>query len=343
MIDQSEIAHYVDDLVASGQVTAAVAVVQKRDRRPISAVAGYLDPDECQSRATVDAQFDLASLTKVLSGTLAVVLDQSGDLGLDTPLAEIWAALDDRLATVTLEDLLRHRAGFRRWMPLYAVCDLPQEVATRLLDGRWCDAPTPVYSDLDYLLWGLSVERALRVSYTDLLSARVLAALGVDEFSWSDAGERLWVGCLLPTGREVELADAVGLEVAEQPAPERGRPQDGNCRFLGRPIGHAGLFGSARGLLALAQSFLAPGDLLSAAAVERALGGSDRFATGWFRRAETVAGAALGERAFGHEGFTGGSVWVDPEAELIAVLLAHRASLKVDLSEARARFHRLAL
>jgi len=346
-------APFVDDLVATGQVTAAVAMVQRRDRLPEVAVAGRVDAvrvdadcvdaDESERRVGPDGLFDLASLTKTLSGTLALVLDQSGDLPLATSLGEIWSAVDDRLARTTVEDLLRHRAGLRRWMPLYAVCSSPQELAPRLLDGQWVDATPPAYSDLDYLLWGLSVEHALGTTYAELLNQRVLTVLGSSEFSWSGGGEDRLVACCLPTGREVELAAAVGLQIDELPAPDRGRPQDGNCRFLGRPMGHAGMFGTASGLLALARAFLEPGSLLSTAAVDRALGGADRFATGWFRRSETAAGRVLGERAFGHEGFTGGSLWVDPDGGLMAVLLAHRASLTVDLSEARVGFHRLAL
>lgn len=339
MTDRSDIARFVEDLVATEQVTAAVAWVQSGDREVLSAAAGALDPGERRLPVGTDARFDLASITKSFSGALALVLHQTGELSLQTELGAVWSSVDDRLARVTLEDLLRHRAGFRRWMPLYAVCSTTDEVAGRLLDGEWLDAPEPVYSDLDYLLWGLSVERALGVRWTELVRQRVQSVLGMEAFAERSPA----VGCLLPTGREVELAASVGLRIGLQPAPDIGEPQDGNCRFLGRALGHAGLFGSAAGVAALGLEFLRPGTLVDAGAAATALGGADRYALGWFRQGETAAGRVLGERAFGHEGFTGGSLWVDPDADLVTVLLAHRATLAVDLSEARARLHRLAL
>jgi CubicO group peptidase (beta-lactamase class C family) len=119
--------------------------------------------------------------------------------------------------------------------------------------------------------------------------------------------------------------------------------QDGNARFLGGLAGHAGLFAPAAGVLALAREWLRPQALLTRRQVERALAGTGPYALGWARRrVRGSAGAALAPSAFGHAGFTGGSVWIDPEQDRIFVWLGHRRSAASDLNAWRRRFHALA-
>jgi CubicO group peptidase (beta-lactamase class C family) len=221
-------------------------------------------------------------------------------------------------------------------MPLYAVCPDPARVAARLLADDWLTATAAEYSDLDYLLWCLSVEKALARGYFELLGERVLTPLGVHDVVATPAPPERAVRCALPTGREVELARSVGLTVAELPPPARGEAQDGNCRFLGRPGGHAGLFATAVAVREVAREWMRPGRLFSSADVDGALGGTGRYALGWYRASESAAGRRLGPTAFGHDGFTGGTVWVVPERELVVVAQCHRAGLAIDLSEDRA-------
>jgi CubicO group peptidase (beta-lactamase class C family) len=159
-------------------------------------------------------------------------------------------------------------------------------------------------------------------------------------FGW-EADART-VACDLTTRREVELAAEEHLSIDEMGPPELGEPQDGNTRFLHRVIGHAGLFGDLTTLGGLAGQWLRPGNLLRADSVARALGGPGRFALGWFRQGETQGGRALGPQAFGHEGFTGGSLWSDPETDLTVAVLAHRATVASDLGPFRESLHHLA-
>jgi CubicO group peptidase (beta-lactamase class C family) len=163
----------------------------------------------------------------------------------------------------------------------------------------------------------------------------------VEQFSFGGDVDAV-LECALPTGKEVTLAAAVGIEVAEQPAPDRGQPQDGNARFLGGACGHAGLFATLAGVRALAGIYSTPGGLLSEESILRSAGGSGRYGLGWFRAGETAAGRSLGSQAFGHEGFVGSSVWLDPAADRVAILLAHRSNLTVEMAGSRERFHRLA-
>ena len=329
----------VDGLVAGGQATAAAALIGNR-RGVVTAVsAGDARPGRGRSQPL----FDLASLSKLWTASLALRLAARGALPLATSVGDLWPGCDPRLAGRTLEDLLRHRAGLRPWTALYRRCRRRASVARLLTGGELLGARRGTYSDLDYVLWGLSAERALGRPLGDLLRDELARPLGLDHRPPPRAGA-FWLPCRLGNGREVELAAAQGLRVAPLGPPAAGRVQDGNARFLGAPAGHAGVFATPRAMLALAREWLRPQTLWPAAAARAALAGPGPYALGWRRATRRgSAGPALGPGAFGHVGFTGGSVWLDPASGAALVLLAHRASLDVQLAPARRRFHALAL
>jgi len=133
----------------------------------------------------------------------------------------------------------------------------------------------------------------------------------------------------------------LGLGLVRPRRTWAGVPQDGNARRLGRLGGHAGLFLSTRALGALARAWLRPGWVLPAASIARALGGPrGAHALGWARRRrDGSAGGALSAASFGHTGFTGGSLWIDPERDLVVILLAHRRSTAIDANPLRRELH----
>jgi CubicO group peptidase (beta-lactamase class C family) len=284
--------------------------------------------------------FDLASLAKPFTATLALVLEARGELRLCTLLGDVWPEVASPLAQTPLEDLLRHRSRLQPWTPLYGRLSGPGEVARLLLnDERLVGARRPTYSDLGFILWGLTVEQALGENLEELLRELVLKPLDIHgEISGSIDSHRAPVECHLDNSRERALAGGLGFEVEEGEPPGKG-PQDGNARWLGRYLGHAGLFGSARALWGLAVEWLEP-QILSPILVADALEGRGRFRLGWWRAtASGSAGRSMSKQSFGHVGFSGGSLWIDPESRLIFVLLAHRKRTSVDLTPWRRRFH----
>ena len=332
-------ADVVAGLGERGLVTAAAALVAEAD----DAIADVSWGDALAGDGAARPLFDLASLSKLWTASLALRLSARGLLPLGLEVGQIWPGCDPRLARRTLEDLLRHRAGFRPWTPLYRRCERPEEVASLLLGGELLGAAAGTYSDLDYVLWGLSASQALGRSLAGLMKSEVIAPLGLEAES-DPAGGTFWVPCRLGNEREVELAAAQGIRLRREGPPGEGRAQDGNARFLGARAAHAGLFGTPWAMLALAREWLSPGALWPAEAVEEALGGSEPFALGWRRATpEGSAGPALAPGAFGHLGFTGGSVWIEPGRGRILILLAHRSGVEVDLAAERREFHRLAM
>ena len=329
----------VDGLVHRGLVTAAAALVADAGE----AVAYARSGDARRSGGGGEPLFDLASLTKPWTASLALRLDAGGTLPLGLEIGEVWPRCERRLAGRTLEDLLRHRAGFQPWTPLYERCRASEDVADLLLGGELLGAPAATYSDLDLILWGLSASEALDRSLADLLAGELIEPLGLEARS-APTGTAFWVPCALGNEREVELAAAQGFRVAAAGPPAPGRVQDGNARFLGALAGHAGLFATPWAMLALAREWLAPGALWPAEAVERAMAGDGLFALGWRRvRPGDSGGPALGPGAFGHVSFTGGSVFVDPGRGRVLILLAHRSRAGAELLPERHEFHRLAI
>lgn len=339
----------VAELVDAGVASAAVGLVGTPDRVVWSEAVGEARRGVA---ATTETRFDFASLTKPFTATLALVLDADGTLPLRTPIREIWPEADPRLGRRTLEELLRHRSGLQGWAPLYdprRPCRTRDDVLGLLLGGAWLGARAETYSDLDYLLWGMTAERVVGRPLDELLRTRVLDPLGLQTVE-PPPGDRADVAqSFMDTGKEADLAAGLGLAVPTLPPPPIGRPQDGNARHLmGLPgwssvAGHAGLFGRARDLQGLAAEWLAPGRLLDPVRVAAALSGGSggrTFALGWWRRTlRGSAGPALPPSSVGHTGFAGNSFWIDRERGRIYVLLTTRIDPRCDMNRWRRRFH----
>jgi serine-type D-Ala-D-Ala carboxypeptidase len=335
---------FLNLLLSTNTATAAVALAGTADEILWESAAGDARPG---SPANLETRFDYASLTKPFTFTLALVLDQDGTLPLATRIGEVFPDANPRLAARPLSDLLRHRSGLAAWAPLYHLCRSREEVLPLLLDQTMMrSSRRAVYGDLDILLYGLVAERVTGQPYSRLVRSRVLDPLGLSSVE-PPPGDRPDVAeSLMDTDKEVELAAKQGLAIPLQGPPPLGMPQDGNARFLirqgaGLPA-HAGLFGRARDLWRLGAEWLAPGSLLKEEATQAALTGSP-FYLGWWRRSlKNSAGRALHPRSFGHTGFAGGSLWIDPEERRVLVLLTHRTEPFSNMNRWRRRFHSVA-
>jgi len=339
---------FLAELLASGAVSAVTALVGTADRIEASGAAGVARRDRA---ADLDTCFDLGSLTKPFVATLALALDAAGELPLALPVGEVWPRADPRLARLPLADLLSHRAGFAAWAPLYERCTSREEALALLLGGELLGEAPGTYSDLDFILWARAAEERLGRPLWDLLAERVLAPLGLSSppgITLAPGDQPFVAESRMGTGKEVELAAEQGRAIADLGPPAPGEVQDGNARFLiGLGValpGNAGLFGRARDLWRLGVEWLRPGRLFSEEAKTAALArGEGLYALGWVRRnVEGSAGPAIGPHSFGHSGFAGGSLWIDPERERILVLLGARTDPAVNLNLWRRRFHALA-
>lgn len=336
---------FLDELHSSGAVTAAAAVVGDSRSIEYQAAAGSKRRSR-PGRVTTSSLFDLASLTKPVSATLALALDARGSLPLtmsvERALASSGVEVDSGLRHRRLGSLLRHRSGLRPWTPLFYSCRRPSSSIELLVaNSELLGAAPSTYSDLGYILWGLIAESATGRPVSALVRDLLVRPMGLHGLSVPPGNVPAVVECRLGNDRERGLARSQGIEIGVRRAPSAGTIQDGNARFLGGPSGHAGFFGSARAIWRLAVEWVAPGAVLVGESVGKALAGRGGYALGW-RRCPPGAAKRSG-LWYGHTGFTGGGVWFCPQTAEIRVLLAHRSSVSVSLKDWQARFVELRL
>ncbi|MBP1612311.1 MAG: putative Esterase, beta-lactamase family [Acidobacteria bacterium] len=291
------------------------------------------------------ALYDLASLTKPLvTAAVAARLADLGRIDLDAPLEALLPELSGYAGrTPSLASLLAHDAGLPAWAPLYrAATDATPEGVIATIAGL---APAgrageggPIYSDLGAIVAAIACERATGERLDALFARLVRAPLGVEPADCTFGPIRpAELARVAPTEtgrrREAELAGPPGPREDCVPGPAiplRGVVHDGNAAFLGGVAGHAGLFGTAAAVFRLASACVGALPLFSASAVNRFLAprvtnASDAYTLGFQSAAAPKApsGGAFGPHAIGHVGFTGASVFVDPERPLVAVLLTN--------------------
>jgi CubicO group peptidase (beta-lactamase class C family) len=327
-----ELARLVDSAVAAGAAPGAVVAISHRGRR-WSHGAGRLGLDDA-ARPGARTPYDLASLTKVVALT-PLVLDAvaAGRLDLDEPVARRLPEFTGRgKEAVTLRHLLTHSSGLPAWRPLFREAP-DRDSALALVFATPLDTVPGArerYSDLGLILAGVLLER-VEGAPLDTLAARRLRTLGLRDTRYLPPAD--WRARIPPT----ELDPWRGRML-------RGEVHDENASRLGGVSGHAGLFGSARDLLRYGEWWLArvgtggPGgvspwpvpptreDSLARSFVSRQgiVPGSSR-AIGWDTPSDgSSAGPLLANWSFGHTGFTGTSLWVDPSRGLVVVLLANR-------------------
>lgn len=327
---------------------------------------GYGDLDWVDQTPVDPASiYDLASLTKVIGTTTAVmILVDEGRLSLDDLVVDHlpwWSRGDDRKASVTVRQLLVHRAGlpaFRRWF-----FDLEGREAYR---DAIADEPLErepggetVYSDIGVMTVALIVEDVTGQRLDAFLEERVFGPLGMRDTGFLPSAD------LMPRIAPTEMDTTWRGELV------RGRVHDENADAYGGVAGHAGLFSTAVDLAVFADLLLRGGEVpaceegeaagpcpVTRPAPVRVV--SQATVAGFTRRADPSSSRAIGwdtpsgrssagdlfsEHSFGHTGFTGTSIWMDPDRDLFVVLLTNRVNPTRDNSlhvPLRRRVHDLA-
>ncbi|MCC6551851.1 MAG: beta-lactamase family protein [Polyangiaceae bacterium] len=308
--------------------------------------------------ATPATIFDLASVTKPLTALALARLERAGLLRRDEPLGEVLVELAaTRSGRVPLDLLASHRAGLDGHRPLYAPllegrrADVAESLgiaADARREGCDGDPPAegfpPVYSDLGYLLLGAAIARRGGADLDEVVAREVTRPLGL----WGDsAGSAGGIASARQhRQRDPGFDDRVAPTevVALRGGVVRGAVHDENAWALAGDglAGHAGLFGDAAAVARLGVAllealagarpeWLTPAEI--APLVRPRAGGS--LLAGFDSKSGPTpsSGSRFGARTFGHLGFTGTSLWIDPEAELVGVLLTNRVHPTRDTPE----------
>lgn len=279
-----------------------------------SAVSGAVDPDR-----TI---YDVASLSKVIGTTTAVmVLYDEKKIDLDAPVFRYLPAFSGGLKDeVTVRELLTHRSGLPAGRDLWRKARSPQEARDMVLATPLEYRPNSayIYSDLGADVLGMIVEEVSGQRLDVFLANRVFGPLGMHDTEYRPADSLRYR--IAPT----EVTPPRGY-------PLRGEVHDENAYALGGIAGHAGLFSTAADLSVFAQMMLNGGsydgvqiisDSTVALFTRRTAG---HRALGWDTAdGDYGSGKYLTERAYGHTGFTGTSIWIDPDREMFVVLLTNR-------------------
>ena len=300
----------------------AVLAVGRRDTVLLLTAVGHYGIDDPRP-VTPETVYDLASLTKVVGlTTLCMMLVAEGKLDLDAPVQRYVPAFRGGGAgkeRVTIRHLLTHSSGLPAWRPLYTEATT-RATALALVDttplavepGR-----TMVYSDLGAIVLTQAVEAITGERLDQLLDRRLFRPLGMTSTRYLPP--LAWHDRIAPTERSQDGTIILGTV------------HDENAWRLGGVSGHAGLFSTAPDVARFATWLLRAwhGDSLPVRAFTRRQdlpAGSSR-ALGWDTPSEnSSAGTKLGPNAFGHTGFTGTSIWMDPDRDLFLILLTNRVN-----------------
>lgn len=315
--------------VAEGAAPGAALAVGRFGRLVHLRGYGTLDHAPGSPAVTATTLYDLASLTKVVATTTAaMILEEEGRLDLARTVHSYLPEFDapDK-AAITVRMLLTHSGGLESYAPLYLKHrgrgEFIAEINARPLKS--VPGSATVYSDWDMVLLQAVIERLTGTTLDRFAASRIFQPLGmVDTQFLPDTSNISLRRRIAPTAIDTTRGGLL-----------QGTVHDGNAWAIGGVSGHAGLFSSARDLAIFAQALLWGGTYGDAHIVipttvarwtSRQAAVSSR-ALGWDTPApESSAGRYFSPRSFGHTGFTGTSIWIDPERAVFVVLLTNRVN-----------------
>jgi CubicO group peptidase (beta-lactamase class C family) len=326
-----------------GEIPGAVILAKMGEIPPYEGVFGAaaLTPERRETRD--DTIYDLASLTKVLGTTTAVILLVAEQkLFLDQAVADLlpeFAAQGKE--KVTVRHLLTHTSGLRAWRAywedlrewehrkgerLLATPEGRKSIVRRILQSALLHEPgeAAVYGDLGFIVLGELIERVSGEPLDSFCAQRVFEPLGMSDTGFHDIPYR------------GDVARCAATELC--PWRERvlvGEVHDGNAWAMGGVAGHSGLFSTAADVMRFAEEFLSadrgeselfPTEVVREFTRKQELSPGSDWALGWDTPTPggSTSGKYFSERSVGHTGFTGTSLWIDLDQGAVVVMLSNR-------------------
>ena len=314
--------------IAAGRLPGAVVVIARDGAVAAHRALGWAAVHPERRPMTPDTLFDMASLTKVMATLPAVLLlSDRGEIRLDDPLHLFFPEYQGGgREEIRIRHLLTHTSGLPAGtMVLREPAGSRAERIARLASVPLETPPGTrvVYSDLGFILLGELVTRVSGQPLDQFVREQVHRPLGLEVAGYLPSGERA------RTAAATEYRERLGRH-------QCGEVHDENATALGGVAGHAGLFATAPEVAAYGQMWLDGGaGVLSPAAVAAAtrdqtphVPGQDHRGLGWIVAREDSTALSCGDLfsvgSFGHTGFTGTSLWVDPHRRLVVALLTNR-------------------
>lgn len=311
-----------EGIAAKAFPAAATAVTSRGNLVALKAFGRFTF--DAQSTAVAEGTiFDLASVSKVIAtSAMAMILYDRGDLDLDTPVRNIipeFAGEDSRRDEITMRMLLAHSSGLPAYEKLFEKARTRDALLHRAYTMALAAEPGSVaaYSDIGFIIVGEALARIAGENLDDFCQSNIFGPLGLGKTSYLPP-QQLRAG-IPPTANDAWFRHRI----------IQGEVHDENASVLGGVAGHAGVFSCAADVAAFAQSMLS-GNLVRRETVAlftrraSAPAGSSR-ALGWDTPSQpSQSGKYFSPSSFGHLGYTGTSLWIDPERQLSVTLLTNR-------------------
>ncbi|HEV2298678.1 MAG TPA: glycoside hydrolase family 3 N-terminal domain-containing protein [Candidatus Acidoferrales bacterium] len=319
----------LDRAVADHAFPGGVLAVGQHDQLLIHPF-GRLTYDAKSPAVNADTIYDVASLTKPIVTTAAIiVLASQGRVDLDAPVSRYlpeWLS-GPNLAwrkQVAVRDLLLHDSGLPAHREYFKTAKNSREVLQRVFAEPLVSEPgTKVeYSDLGFILLGEIVKRLTGKTLAEFAREEIFAPLGINHSQFNP-----------PRSLRARIAPTEN-DAAFRKRQLQGEVDDSNAFVMGGIAGHAGLFTTANDVAIFAQMMLNggiyshqrifPRSLINEFTERQEIGDSART-LGWdVPTKNSSSGQYFSPRAYGHNGFTGTSIWIDPEKDLFVILLTNR-------------------
>lgn len=356
---QEEVSRLLAAEVEIGSFPGAVWMVGDHEQPIASGAIGHSVLKPAKIPLAIETIFDVASLTKPLI-TAALVLHAAaeGALSLDRRVSECLTEFrgtdKDELTYI---DLLTHRGGFQAWYPLYTRGPGGAAYLDALVKRplRYRPGTREIYSCLGFVTLTLALERIYGKPVETVTAEKIIEPLGLS-FSMFNPSPRLKYRIAASEWGNENERKMVAVRDLEFKLFRNymiwGEVNDGNAYYMGGMAGNAGLFANALDVYEIARQWLlGGGSLLPEGMAKIALrnytvGLEENRGLGWLLHMTRTShpSSVLSKHCYGHTGFTGTSVWVDPERDLILVLLTNRLHPYVkplDMQAIRREFHKI--
>ncbi|MBI5652823.1 MAG: serine hydrolase [Chloroflexi bacterium] len=342
---------------------AAQVVIRARGEIIYDNAFGSLDPDHHLPLTNYQTRFDFASVSKLFTVAALMTLVEESRVALDQPvcellpefagaraitpypdplkpgaIVEVVPATDARVdvSRVTFRNLLAHNSGLPAWLPFWKTNTREERRVLALTCAfAYPTGARVIYSDVGLILVGFALEKLAGKSLDALVRERITAPLNLDSIGY---------GPIPPDNV------APTEFYAHHNRRMCGQVHDENSWSFGGVAGHAGIFGTARDLAAFGEALrtnrLLKAETLAEMTLVQAEDGLLRRGVGFvlWSRDPLASGNPFSESAFGHTGFTGTSLWIDPARDLVVALLTNRVYYGRDNANAmmqfRVAFHR---
>jgi len=362
-----KISEFLQSRIDAKDFPSAVYIVAEKGEIVFQDALGFAVVEPERIEAKTDTIYDLASLTKPLvTGLLCAKLIENGKLSLVDKIIRFftWFNRENR-SQITIENLLTHTSGFAAWKPFYLMTDTPLRslILPLISDEPLENMPQTrvTYSDLNFILLRFLAEDLYGGRcFEEIAEKEIFEPLNLKNTFFNPPKELQKRIAATEKGNEYEkqMCAGLGFDVSKYNWRDYqiwGEVHDGNAYFMNGVSGHAGLFSTAEETFKIARQFLAEETTLLKPETCKSFrtnfteshNEARSIAFQLAAAKDSTASEFLAKDSFGHLGFTGTSLWVEPETRRIFILLTNRTHARElpfeNINSVRRKFHEFAV